>query len=235
MPNHPDRSAPPREVAVFLRAAMLALCCGTCLAQQPPTPAPANFVTAEAIVLTTKTPLGDATINLPAGTTLTNFELQGDRVKIWQGPFVASIPVSDLPKPTPQPTPTPTPAKEETPMPEAASPPPRTVSGPTNASALGMPPWLLPAVVGALATYALLATAALIRARRRTSPPRTVCGPAGQPPVVTLPSKTTPSPAVVSDGGRAIACPLCGKNIPLEKVSKGRNHCPACGGKFVGE
>ena len=42
-------------------------------------------------------------------------------------------------------------------------------------------------------------------------------------------------PAVVADGGRAIVCPLCDENIPLEKTSKGRNTCPSCRGTFVGE
>jgi len=234
MRERPACSARSRDFAALLGAVLLALICGNSLAQESAitSVAPTNFVTVETIALTTKTPLGDATIDIPAGTTLTNFEVQGDRVKVWQGPFVASVPMASLQKPAPQSTPTPTPTPQATPVPGASTAPPSSALEETNAALRGVPSWLLPATVGALATYALLATAALVRARRRHSAPQTA---PGQPPVVILPPKTLPSPAVVADGGRAIACPICGKNIPLHKVAKGPNHCPDCGGKFVGE
>ncbi len=93
----------------------------------------------------------------------------------------------------------------------------------------------MPAAFGALAAYALFATIALLRRRRAATPATAASRNPKDAPVVALPSQTKAKPAVVAAGGRAIACPLCGKNIPLEKVSQGRNSCPSCQGTFVGE
>lgn len=216
-----------------------------------PTPTPLSLVANEAITLVTKTPLGDASVQIASGTALTNFEVQGDKVKVWQGPFGATVDLADV-QPTaaqssvaPEPAATPSPISTTTPAAPEPSPastpeeakPSATASAPSPeeiASATALPSWVLPAVCGALAAYGAFATLALLRSRRKSVsvPPVKVAATA---PVVTLPTKAAAKPAVVADEGRSIACPICGKSIPLEKVVKGRNHCPSCEGKFVGE
>jgi len=216
-----------------------------------PSPTPLSLVANETITLVTKTPLGDASVQIAAGTALTNIEVQGDKVKIWQGPFGATVNLAEVqptaaqsavtpePAATPSPTSSPTP---ETPEPSPTNTPEKPKPSATAStlppgvitSATALPSWVLPAVCGALAAYGVLATLALLRSRRNSAavPPAQVAAIA---PVVTLPTKPVAKPAVVADEGRSIACPLCGKSIALEKVVKGRNHCPSCEGKFVGE
>ncbi|MGA0094144.1 MAG: hypothetical protein ACO3J2_07620 [Chthoniobacterales bacterium] len=198
-----------------------------------------TFTAGKDIVLSATTPLGEASLTIPAGTTITNnYEVLGEQVRIWQGPFVATVALVDVkpvatptPAPTPEPTPTPTPPPSPTPTPETRAGIPMVLAE--------LPAWAQPAAVGALAAYALLVTIALWRLRRRPAqrpavtpePVRT----AGRAPVVELPTKAKPAAAVLADSGRAIACPLCRGTIPLEKVAKGRNICPSCQGAFVGE
>jgi len=221
--------------------------------------APENQPTAQQeIVLGTLTPLGEASITIPAGTVLTNQEKQGDKLRVWQGPFSATVGMVAVQ--TPQ-APVETQAQDSAPaanQEEAASAQAtllsETVAGETPAappaapptplveaeSALaGLPDWAVPAAGGALLAYALFTTVALLRSRNRAE---TKSSPVSQEatkepaaPVVTIAPKKNARPAVVSDGGRSIACPLCSKNIPLEKITKGRNVCPSCGGTFVGE
>ena len=206
----------------------------------PAQTAATNFTANKDLVLSTKTPLGDASVTIPSGTAVTNYEVQGGQVRIWQGPFSAVVALADVqPLAAPTPTPTPSPDATQESTPSVAPEPTAAPQNPTelSASSSSLPDWLLPAVVGALAAYALFATVALLRTRRRRakshspSPSRAV----KEAPVVTLPSKPKAKAAVVTDGGRAIACPLCGKTIPLEKISKGRNTCSSCQGTFVGE
>ena len=206
-------------------------------------PTPQNLVAHKTISLVTKTPLGDAAVQIAPGTALTNFEVQGDRVKISQGPFSAIVdlaavqpPAIDPPAPEPTAAPSPSHSPEQ---PPANAPEEPKASGPAASpvpaeAGVALPSWLLPAVCGALAAYAAFATLALRGARRKTVSP-TPANVAASTPVVVLPSKTSAKPAVVADEGRAIACPHCGKNIPLEKVVKGRNRCPSCDANFVGE
>ena len=205
-----------------------------------------NFIASKDLPLSTKTPLGEATVVIPAGKAITNYEIQGEQVKIRQGAFTAVVALTDLqtsptPAPSPEasPTPTPeaTPASTPTPEPEpSATEAPDASPASSAAEPNGLPDWLVPAAFGALAAYALFATIALLRPRGGR---RSIA--AGRErntkdaPVVALPSQSKAKPAVMAAGGRAIACPLCGKNIPLEKVSKGRNSCPSCHGAFVGE
>lgn len=213
------------------------------LAQQAPT----NLVANEGIALQTITPLGEAKIEITPGTVLTNFEIQGERVRIWQGPFSATVDLAGLqtPAPAPQPTATatPSPASSTNPEQPAPSPEPTATPMPESSPAQALPPvptsetesapwpsWVPQAAVAALALYALFSTVALLRARR----PAARATPA-KPPVVILPKTSAAKPATVSDGGRAIACPLCGKDIPREKISHGRNDCPSCSGRFVCE
>jgi len=202
-------------------------------------PTPQSLVANESISLVTKTPLGDAALLIAPGTALTNFEVQGDQVKVSQGPFSAIVELAEVQpsaasaaspdpsttpvvSPPPSPSPTNTPEEPIAPAPEAS--PASTEAGVT------LPSWVLPAVCGVLAAYAAFATLALLGSRRKSAPAARAKA-AASTPVVTLTSK----PAVVADEGRAIACPHCGKNIPLEKVVKGRNRCPSCDGNFVGE
>lgn len=230
----------------FLRILLFAVAAATSIAQPVPSPSatPLSLTAKERIALVTKTPLGDAAVQIAPGTALTNFEVQGDRVKIWQGPFTAIVALAELQTSanesaaTPEPSATPPPAASPEPSPTATPQEPK-ISTPEAASATAgfataLPSWMLPAVCGALAAYAVFATLALLQSRRKnsTAPAAKV---AANAPVVTLPTKAAPKPAVVADEGRAIACPICGKSISLETVIKGRNRCPSCQGNFVGE
>ena len=238
-----------RQSYRFLRArcATLSLCLLVALtAHTLAQSAPTNFTASKDLLLSTKTPLGEATVTIPAGATITNYEMQGEQVKIRQGAFTAVVALADLqtppaPAPSPEtsPTPTPeaTPASTPTPEPEpaaTAAPDPSPASSAAAPNAL--PDWLMPAVFGTLVAYALFATIALLRPRGGRKSTATVRDRnTKDAPVVALPSQSKAKPAVMAAGGRAIACPLCGKNIPLEKVSQGRNSCPSCQGTFVGE
>lgn len=219
--------------------------------------APENQPTAQQeIVLGTLTPLGEASITIPAGTVLTNQEQQGDKIRVWQGPFSATVSMEAVR--TPQP-PAETPTQESAPAdnPEESAQtasPPETAAEQTPATPppapqppvvgaepalAGLPDWAVPAAGGALLAYALFTTVALLRSRNRaenkTAPVSEGAKKETAAPVVAIAPKKNARPAVVSDGGRSIACPLCSKNIPLEKITKGRNVCPSCGGTFVGE
>ena len=242
----------PRTLSLAIAALLLAAVCATSKAQT----AQENKPTAnEPIVLSTVTPLGEASITLPAGAVITNQEQQGDKIRVWQGPFSATVgmeaiqaeqpPVENLPgnpaAENVQEQPAPTSAPPETSAaPEAtpdASPQASVVA--TGPAMSGMPDWVIPAAGGALLAYALFTTVALLRSRTRakesSAPVPEAAKEKNAGPVVTIAPKKNAQPAVVSDGGRSIACPLCAKSIPLEKIKKGRNVCPSCNGTFVGE
>jgi hypothetical protein len=210
-----------------------------------------NLVAVDAITLSTKTPLGDASIVLPAGAPLQHFEVQGEKIKVWQGPFAALVPLgaaASQPAPTENLQPsnpiaatTPSPLQPAPPMPPAAAAMPATIGAtdPTAAakallqglSIENLPTWVMPAAVGALAAYALFSTIAWMGLRRRKSTPAAA---AAHLPVIIMPKKSS-QPAEVKDGGRSIACPLCGTGIPVGKLTGGRNACPSCRGDFVCE
>jgi len=241
-PPHRTGQIRPLLLARVLFAAFAA----TALAQNAPT----NFTAKRDIILSTKTPLGDASVTVPAGTVFTNCEVQGDKAKIWQGPFGATIDLtavqpmtpdvaarpepSPAPGANPEPSPAPSPSLAPAPEPQP-SPSPTTPASLASVASFTLPDWALPAGGGALVAYAIFATLALIRARRHTDAPPAPAGKTAEMPVIILPAKATAKPALVSDGGRAIACPLCAKNIPMEKILKGRNLCPSCRGAFVCE
>jgi hypothetical protein len=242
MPARQPYRSPLRTKCAALLPGLLLAITAQALAQSAPT----NFAATKDLLLSTKTPLGDATVTIPAGTAITNYEMQGAQVKIRQGAFTAVVALADVqaaptPAPAAESAPTPAPEATPTPTPAPATQPSATAApdaAPANSAneTSGLPDWLMPAAFGALAAYALFATVALLRprgGRKRTTivPDRNI----KDAPVVALPSPTKAKPAVVAEGGRAIACPLCGKNIPLEKISKGRNSCPSCKGAFVGE
>jgi len=230
-----------RTKCAALSACLLAALAAHALAQTAPT----NFTANKDLLLSTKTPLGEATMTMPAGTAITNYEMQGAQVKIRQGAFSAVVALADVqtaPAPAPVPETSPSPAPEATPASTPAPAPepsataaPEQVAANSAAEPSGLPNWLMPAAFGALAAYALFATIALLRGRRPRPPPVAAHRNPKDAPVVALPSQNKAKPAVMAAGGRAIACPLCGKNIPLEKVSQGRNSCPSCQGAFVGE
>jgi len=235
----------------MLMPCFLALLAAKIFAQSPAT----NFTANKDLVLSTKTPLGDATVTIPSGTAITNYEAQGGQVKIWQGPFTAVVATNDVqaePVPTAKPDPSPAPSPEANPGIAAPTAPQPAAAGPDvsatefpsmdNAGRLpvispALPDWLLPAAGGALVAYALFATIALLRTSRHRGEtrhaPSTHAG--NEAPVIALPQEIKAKPAVMADGGRAIACPLCGKEIAMEKISKGRNRCPSCQGTYVVE
>jgi hypothetical protein len=235
----------------MLMPCFLALLAAKIFAQSPAT----NFTASKDLVLSTKTPLGDATVTIPSGTAITNYEAQGGQVKIWQGPFTAVVATNDVqaePVPTAKPDPSPAPSPEANPGIAAPTAPQPAAAGPDvsamefpsmdNAGLLpvispALPDWLLPGAGGALVAYALFATIALLRTSRRRGETRHASSAhtGNEAPVIALPPETKAKPAVVTHGGRAIACPLCGKEIAMEKVSKGRNRCPSCQGTYVVE
>jgi hypothetical protein len=219
-------------------ACLLAALAAHALAQTAPT----NFTANKDLLLSSKTPLGEATMTMPAGTAITNYEMQGAQVKIRQGAFSAIVALADVqtaPAPAPVPETSLSPAPEATPAPApepAATAAPKPSPANSAAEPSGLPDWLMPAAFGALVAYAFFATIALLRPRGGRKSTTTVRDRnTKDAPVVALPSQSKAKPAVMAAGGRAIACPLCGKNIPLEKVSQGRNSCPSCQGTFVGE
>lgn len=244
---------PVRPLSLVLAALALAVGSETAKAQAAPESRP---TAKKEIVLGTLTPLGEASITIPAGSVLTNQETQGDKIRIWQGPFSTTVGIEAVQMPQPpaenpaqdpspetkqeecaQKTSPPETAAEQTPAAPPAAPEPATVDGEPAIAAL--PEWAVPAAGGALLAYAILTTVALLRSRNRaetkTAPISDEAKKETATPVVAIGPKKNAVPAVVSDGGRSIACPLCAKSIPLEKISKGRNVCPSCGGAFVGE
>jgi hypothetical protein len=133
---------------------------------EPPT-------TAEDVILTTKTPLGEASIVLPAGAAVTVPFGEEEEVILREGPFHAAVAREDLVFPTPTPTPVPTPANTP-PAAEDTEPTQPAVSwDEPDAMASLMPwpeDWRVPALAGAavlFGVYSVFATAALIRRRRR--------------------------------------------------------------------
>lgn len=181
------------------------------------------------IILTTTTPLGEAGLRLPAGSVVTGLEEDGAMIVLRQGPFIARVPREAIVFPAEPPAPEPSPnvivaeaivdPVEAVALAEDAPAAPAAV-GPWDAAWAGDWKAIWPAGAALLlGGYSLLATVALVRLRRR-----------GQP--VPAPARQT-RPAVVTDGGRSIECPLCGKNIVVENLSGGRNTCPACHGSFI--
>ena len=166
----------PRRTRILTLLA--AVCCFTalpCVAAQelePPT-------AAGEIILGTKTPLGDATIAIPAGSSVADFTEDGEMIVIRRGPFHARVPRAQLVFPVREPDPEPSPAAEVAPARETAPDQnlPTAVVPPTSAGA-ALWPWeeewsgdwqrLWPAAaVLLLGLYSLAVTAVLLRRRRR--------------------------------------------------------------------
>lgn len=179
---------------------------------------------AEDVVLSTKTPLGEASISLAEGSEVTDFSEEGDAVRLQQGPFTATVPRAQLDFGADV-----TVAPEAAPVEDApASPPPTPVPVANTAEPVIASPWedilaewktYLPiAAAVLLGVYALFVTLALSRLRRREAGKARTPRPA--------------LPAVVTGDGNSIACPLCGKDIAVERLKSGRNNCPVCRGAF---
>ncbi len=200
-----------------------------------------NMVANSPVVLATKTPLGTAQITLPAGTVLEKHEILPDgNIKVWQGPFMAVVPPSAASFPTPPPTPTPSPTPAPEPSPEAApalqEPMPAPEASPSPVPGEPAPFAWQPVLdslgngtfdwkahapaagVVLLGLYALIVTFAWLRQRRRISR-------------MAKPELS----AVASEAGEAVACPHCGKEVPLGEPRRGRHVCPTCRGPFICE
>ena len=186
------------------------------------------------VVLTTRTPLGEARIDIPAGTPIETFEADGDWVRVRQGPFSGWVALKDT---SLNPTPTPTPEPASTPPPAEPSPSPENVrSGVTSisASALDSPFVLPPPAVPlhwALAFLAVTSTLAWMFLRRKCALLASELKKlrAEKPPAaVTIPVPSAkPSPL--------FPCPLCRADLQVDSLTVGRNTCPACAETFICE
>jgi hypothetical protein len=133
---------------------------------EPPT-------TAEDVILTTNTPLGEASIVLPAGAAVTVPVGEEQEVVLREGPFHATVARGELVFPTPTPTPVPTPANTPPAAEETEPTQPAVSWAEPDAMASLMPwpeDWRVPALAGAavlFGVYSVFATAALIRRRRK--------------------------------------------------------------------
>lgn len=153
-----------RATLVLLLAAGVPIVPGA--AQNPPAPA-----TAKDVILSTKTPLGEASIMVPAGTAVTDPIGEEKEITLREGPFSATVAREDLVFPAPPPSepaakteagasPAPTPEATSAPAvswndPDAVTPGQRwfedwQVWGPAVAAAL-------------LGLYSIFATVALVR------------------------------------------------------------------------
>lgn len=121
-------------------------------------------ITEVPVVLGTQTPLGEASITLPAGAALEDFEIAGDKVVVRQGPFHGEVPVSStrLPEPpAPVIAPAAVAAAAATPQESDPAPPARA-----NLAGPAIPAWLFPVLALAALAYGAYATACWLRLRR---------------------------------------------------------------------
>lgn len=129
----------------------------TCAAQPAGTP-----TTAKDILLTTKTPLGEAAIVRPAGSEVTEPFGKNGEIELRQGPFTARIERADLVFPAPPAAPSPALVAE------AAAGEPQSVAGTSSGNARWQEDWriLVPTAAAVLlGIYSLIVTVALIRRR----------------------------------------------------------------------
>ena len=142
-----------RKDALTVITALATLPC----AAQPPAPP----ITVEDILLTTKTPLGEAAIIRPAGSVVTEPVGADGKIVLQEGPFTAQIDRADLVFPVPPaPSPAPGTAAAESPSTTAES----------SKQARWQDDWRILVPTGtavALGIYSLVATVALVRRHRR--------------------------------------------------------------------
>lgn len=154
-----------RQLAIVI-AIGLPVLPGTAQETEPPT-------TAEDVILSTTTPLGEASIVLPAGTAVTVPLGEEEEVTLREGPFSTVIKRDQLAFPSPSPTPEPASA-DSSPVPpdEAASTPAVswTAAEPASSAMAWPEDWRTPVLAGAailFGAYSVFTTSALVRRRRR--------------------------------------------------------------------
>lgn len=128
---------------------------------------PAARLTEVPVVLSTGTPLGQASITIPAGTELMSYETAGETVVVRQGPFHGEVPLASTRVPQP-PAPVIAPAAVSAAAETASATPPPTPAAPARspASTIAWPSWLLPLLTMATLVYAICATGWWLRLRR---------------------------------------------------------------------
>ena len=200
------------------------------------------------VSLSTRTPLGEARIEIPAGTPMETFEAEGDWVRVRKGPFSGWVALKDTslnppsalaPQVTPQAAPQATP--EPTSTPAQAEPSPEKVRAAASADVPIAAPAASPSSEGVLFRMffflALAFTMAWLLLLRRkcaalaseleklraekSAVPISAPDPAKKPPT--------------ADPVQTIPCPLCGEILTIDSLTRGRNACPACAGTFIGE
>lgn len=129
-----------------------------CAAQPAGTP-----TTAKDILLTTKTPLGDAAIVRPAGSEVTEPVGSEGEIVLREGPFTARIDRADLVFPAPPAAASPAPLQD-------AAEESQTTVGDASTTVRWQEDWRILVPAGAallLGIYSLIVTVALVRRRRR--------------------------------------------------------------------
>ena len=240
MPNHSKTSHRSGWIGGALIAGFLAAALSAESAQTTPGP----IVVSVPVTLSTRTPLGEARIEIPAGAAIESYDVSGDWVRLRKGPFSGWVALRDTslaPRPTSQPSPEPS----ASPLP--ANPPRSPDSIPTRqADAVVCPTSVSSSsptapgypLTGALAFLAAAAVLAWLSLRRRCAslsseleklqaqkPP--------DAPAISAPEK--PQKTSLPDPGSPVPCPLCGVPLPADSFKLGRNSCPTCAGSFVCE
>jgi hypothetical protein len=241
MPNHSKTSHGSGWIVRALTAGFLAAALPAGSAQTAPGP----IVAGVPVSLATRTPLGEARIEIPAGTAIESYEVSGDWVRMRKGPFSGWVAFQDTslaPRTTPKPSP------EPSASPSPANPPPTPENIPARPAgavvcATAVPPSSPPAdypLTGALAFLAAAAVLAWLSLRRRCASLsselekfRTQKPPAPEAPAISAPEK--PGKTLLPDPGFPVPCPLCGVPLPADSFKFGRNSCPSCAGSFVCE
>jgi len=227
-----------------IAAGIFAVACASALVQAATGPMKADVP----VSLSTRTPLGEARIEIPAGTPMETFEAEGDWVRVRKGPFSGWVALKDTSlnppaTPAPQATPQATPQIDPKPTSTPAQAGPSPEKGPATAiadvpiAAPAAPPssgGVLFRIVFFLALASAIAWLLLLR-RKCTALASELeklraeksTGPVSAPDPVKKPPAADPV--------QTIPCPLCGEILTIDSLTRGRNACPACAGTFIGE
>ncbi len=188
------------------------------------------------VVLITRTPLGEAKVGFPSGTSLEACGSTDGWIRVRRGPFSGWVELKDTdraPEPVealpPAPAVGPSALREPTP-PQAQ--PDKLLAGIATYRAvlasvgldLSGPAKIL---VSVLAVLAGLASLAWLRVRRKCQ----VTAMHGSAGVPLASSGTAGQLAALT----AILCPHCGAVLPLDSLVAGRTECPSCKGAFICE
>ena len=184
------------------------------------------------VILTTRTPLGEAQVDIPAGTPIETFEADGDWVRVRQGPFSGWVARKDT---SLNPAPTPPPAPSSTPPRIAPAPSPENVCAAAAGLTVSKPgsPFVLPPPAallhGALAFLAATSTFAWMSLRRK-------CASLASEVEKLRAEKTAPAAAVpgpATEPAPLFPCPLCKGDLQGDSLKVGSNTCPSCAGTFI--